>query len=132
MRSIRTPFIPILVVAALLTGCATVGGKLTTADTKAVTTLLDVKAEKDARCDAGDFPASNCQALASAFIPVWDAYLAVNAAILAEDPVAAVDGLVQNFKKVAQDFKDEVNKLNSAKKQLLLDILEGILSRYDR
>lgn len=132
MLSPKTPLLPLILITTLLAGCASMGGKLTTADTKVVTTLLDVKAEKDTRCDAGDFPVSSCQALASAFIPVWDSYLAVNAAILAENPVSAVDELVQNFKKAAQDFKDEVNKLNSEKKQLLLDILEGILSRYDR
>lgn len=102
------------------------------ADSAAVASLSKFKADKDARCDAGQIPASACQAVAQAFVPVWDAYLAVNSLITAEAPIKEVDAAVVKFRQAAADLRDAVNKIEGNARQILLDFIEQALRRFDR
>lgn len=123
----------LVLTAVLSVGCsANLGKPLVTADTATVNALLDVKAAKDVRCDAGELPASTCKALAAAFVPVWDAYLAANALVTAEVPVEKLDEAITNFKTAATNFRDVVNTIQGNARQILLDLLAKALSRFDR
>lgn len=123
----------VLLMSATSVACAgNLSNVVVTADTTVVDSLLAVKAAKDVPCDAGQLPASSCQALSAAFVPVWDGYLAVNALIGAEAPIEKVDAAVAEFKAAAAQFKDVVGTIQGDSKQLLLDLLEKALRKFDR
>ena len=131
MRKFNT-FIVAAALAASI-GCAGKAAKVyVAADSAVVDVLLDFKNAKDVRCDAGEIPASSCEAIAKAFVPVWDAYLETNALLTAEAPIVEVDAAVVRYKAVATSLKDVVLEVKGEAKQLLLDLLESAIRRFDR
>lgn len=123
----------VVLISAMSVACAGNLAKVTVAaDTTVVDALLAVKAAKDVPCDAGKIPASSCQAVSAAFVPVWDAYLTVNALVSAEAPIEKVDAAVIELKAAAAKFKDVVGTIQGDYKQILLDLLEQALRRFDR
>ncbi len=126
----------LIVAVALVISTAACAGKASvvyvTADTKTVDVLSAVKNEKDVRCDAGKLPASTCRAVSAAFVPVWDAYLAANGLILAEAPLTEVDAAVSKFKVAVNDLKAVVQSVEGEAKQILLDLIEQALHKFDR
>lgn len=122
-----------VLLAASLTACAGRAAQVyVQADSAAVAALSQFKAEKDVRCDAGQIPASSCQALAQAFVPVWDAYLATNALITAEAPLLEVDAAVADYKKAGIGLRDAVANVQGSYRQILLDLLERAIRQFDR
>ncbi len=130
MKRLITTFA--LVAALAGVGCAgKVSRVVVQADTASVNQLLEVKNAKDVRCDAGEIPASSCVALAQAYVPVWDAYLATNAAIQAQKPLNEVDKLIANYKTAAIGFKDAVQNIQGDARQILLDLIEQAIKKFD-
>lgn len=123
----------LITAASLTVGCASGAGKVyVEADTKVVNTLLDFKAAKDVRCDANEIPASTCQAISQAFVPVFDAYITVNSLIAAEAPINEVDAAIAKFRGLAVVFKDVLSKVEGNARQILLDLLEAAIRKFDK
>jgi len=122
----------LVVVSALTVGCAGKVAKFyVEADTATVASLSKFKAEKDVRCDAEQIPASSCQAVAKAFVPVWDAYLAVNKLVTAEAPINEVDAAVVELRAAITDLKDAVASIQGDARKILLDLLEKALLKFE-
>jgi len=123
----------VVAILALTTACAGRTAQVyVQADTATVNALSAFKAEKDVRCDAGQIPASSCEAVSKAFVPVWDAYLEVNALVTAEAPLPQVEAAVSKFKAAGVAFKDAVGAIQGDYRNLLLDLVEQALRKFDR
>lgn len=125
-------FVTVLVATALVSGCASASKFYVKADTAVVADLSKFKAEKDTRCDADQIPASACQAVSKAFVPVWDAYLAVNKLVTSEAPIEQVDAAVADLRKAAVDLQDALKNVQGNARTILEDLLVKALSRYNR
>lgn len=111
-------------------GCASASKGYVQADTAVADNVIAFKAAKDARCDAGEIPASACLAVSKAFVPFLDAYLAVNRAVSAEAPIAEIDVAIKDLRAAAVDLQAALNEVAADKRKLLLDLLEAALRRY--
>lgn len=125
--------IAIVALAAVTASCAGKAAQIyVTADSATVSTLAEFKAAKDVRCDAGVIPASSCQAVAKAFVPVWDAYLATNALVTAKAPLLEVDKAVVAYKDAAVNLRNVVQDIKGDARQILLDLLEKAIRTFDK
>jgi hypothetical protein len=122
----------IVLVSVLAVSCAGKAAKIyVSADSAAVNSLLRFQSEKNVRCDAGQIPASTCEAVAKAFVPVWEAYLEVNALVSSEAPLPQIDVAIANFKAAGLKFKDALQNVQGNYRDLLLDLLEQALRKFD-
>ena len=125
-------FVPLILALALGVGaCGKAAQVAVDADDAMFSRIEALKLAKDARCDAGEFPASACVALAKAFVPVWDSYLAVNRALASGTPLEKIGPTVDALKTAGRAFADEANRLQDGEgKRILLDILASVLARF--
>jgi hypothetical protein len=125
----------VMVVASALAITVACGARpaeiYTAADTSTVAALTKFKSDKDARCDAEQLPASTCKAVAAAFVPVWDAYLAANSLITAEAPLVEVDAAIVKFRQAGEGLRDVVSQIQGNQRQILLDLLEAAIRNFD-
>ncbi len=127
----RWLFVPILLLALGAGGCAKAAQVAVTADDAAFDRIEALKLAKDAHCDAGTIPASACVSLAKAFLPVWDAYLALNRALQTGTPTGQAGPLIASFKDAGRAFGEEVNRLQEGEgRRILLDLLAAVLARF--
>ena len=122
----------VLIATSLVAGCASASKFYVQADTAVVQDLSKFKTAKDTRCDAGEIPASTCQAISKAFVPFWDSYLAVNKLITSEAPLPEVDAAVAELRKAGVDLKDALKAVQGNARKILEDLLVAALNRYNR
>ena len=122
--------VTVVVALASLAGCASASKNYVKVDTAVSQDILAFKAAKDARCDAGEIPASACLAVSKAFVPFLDAYLAVSRAIAAEAPIVEVDAAIAELKQAAVDLKDAISAIDADKRKLFQDLLEAVVLNY--
>lgn len=131
MRILSRVTLPILLVATMASGCAKAAQVAVDADDAAFSRISALKGTKDAYCDAGTIPASACVSLAKAFVPMWDAYIALNRALASGQPILQADGLVAALKSSGGAFGSEVQRLQDGEgKRILLDMLASVLARF--
>lgn len=122
--------IAVILLTATVAGCAgRVSEVYVTGDSAVAAKLLEFKAQKDARCDAGTIPASSCVAIAKAFVPFMDSYLAVNKLVSAEAPLNQVDEALAAFRAAKVELQDAVNAIQGDSRKILQDILAELVKR---
>ena len=122
-----------LVLAVSVSACAgRVSEVYVSGDSAVAAKLLEFKAQKDSRCDAGSIPASSCVAIAKAFVPFMDSYLAVNKLVSAEAPLEQVDAALAEFRAASTELQDVVRSVQGDARKILQDILVELLNRVPR
>lgn len=125
-------FVPLILALALsVSACGKAAQVAVDADDAMFSRIEAVKLAKDARCDSGEFPASACVAMAKAFVPLWDSYLAVNRALASGTPLEKLDVTVAALKDAGRGFAAEAQRLQDGEgKRILLDLLATVLARF--